>query len=94
MLFISLEELAPRVLLNRYSSHDVGFEEKSLEIGSDPSDSEESDDDDIQGSSVAKSIDLYNPKEFENLQASTEVEELFQNIMRQVLFFFFFFCFY
>ncbi|XP_020283012.1 intraflagellar transport protein 46 homolog [Pseudomyrmex gracilis] len=65
----------------RYSSHDIGFE-KSMEIGSDPSDSEESDDDDIQGSSIAKSIDLYNPKEFENLEASTEVKELFQNIMR------------
>lgn len=53
-------------------------------MGSDPSDSEESDDDDIQGSSIAKPIDLYDPKEFENLEASTEVKELFQNIIRQV----------
>lgn len=52
-------------------------------MGSDPSDSEESDDDDIQGSSVAKPIDLYDPKEFEGLEASTEVKELFQNIIRQ-----------
>jgi len=68
---------------NRYSSNEIGFE-KSLEIGSDPSDSEESDDDDIQGTNVAKPIDLYDPKEFENLEASTEVKELFHNIMRQV----------
>ncbi|XP_011876485.1 PREDICTED: intraflagellar transport protein 46 homolog [Vollenhovia emeryi] len=65
----------------RYSGNDVGFE-KSLGLGSDPSDSEETDDDDIQGSSVAKPIDLYDPKEFENLEASTEVKELFQNIIR------------
>lgn len=68
---------------NRYSSNEIGFE-KSLEIGSDPSDSEESDDDDIQGTNAAKPIDLYDPKEFENLEASTEVKELFHNIMRQV----------
>jgi len=55
-----------------------------MRIDSDPSDSEESDDDDIQGTSVAKSIDLYDPKEFENLEASTEVKELFQNIIRRV----------
>lgn len=65
----------------RYSSNEIGIE-KSLGIG-DPSDSEESDDDDIQGSSVAKAIDLYDPKDFENLEASMEVKELFQNIMRQ-----------
>ncbi|KAL0110499.1 hypothetical protein PUN28_013838 [Cardiocondyla obscurior] len=65
----------------RYSTNDIGFE-KSMGIDSDPSDSEESDDDDIQGSSVAKPIDLYDPKEFENLEASTEVKELFQNIIR------------
>lgn len=67
----------------RYSSNDVGFE-KSMEMGSDPSDSDESDDDDIQGSSIAKPIDLYDPKEFENLEASTEIKELFQNIIRQI----------
>lgn len=67
----------------RYSSNDVGFEKSNrMGIGSDPSDSEESDDDDIQGTSVAKPIDLYDPKEFENLEASTEVKELFQNIIR------------
>ncbi|XP_071579697.1 intraflagellar transport protein 46 homolog [Temnothorax nylanderi] len=66
----------------RYSNNDVGFEKSMGGIGSDPSDSEESDDDDIQGSSVAKPIDLYDPKEFENLEASTEVKELFQNIIR------------
>lgn len=65
----------------RYSSNDVGFE-KSMGIGSDPSDSEESDDDDIQGTSVEKGIDLYDSKEFENLEVSTEIKELFQNIIR------------
>ncbi|XP_011158497.1 intraflagellar transport protein 46 homolog [Solenopsis invicta] len=65
----------------RRRSSDVGFE-KSIGIGSDPSDSEESDDDDIQGTSVAKAIDLYDPKEFENLDTSMEVKELFQNIQR------------
>ncbi|KAG5346598.1 IFT46 protein, partial [Acromyrmex charruanus] len=67
----------------RYSSNNIGIE-RSMEIGSDPSDSEESDDNDIQGTSIAKPINLYDPKEFENLEASTEVKELFQNIMRQV----------
>ncbi|XP_018317183.1 intraflagellar transport protein 46 homolog [Mycetomoellerius zeteki] len=65
----------------RYSNNNVGFE-KSMEIDSDPSDSEESDDDDIQATSIAKPINLYDPKEFENLEATTEVKELFQNIMR------------
>lgn len=51
-------------------------------IESDPSDSEESDDDDIEGTKVKKPVELYNPKEFENLEASAEVKELFQNIMR------------
>ncbi|XP_012058549.1 PREDICTED: intraflagellar transport protein 46 homolog [Atta cephalotes] len=65
----------------RYSSNDIGIE-KSMEIGSDPSDSEESDDNDIQGTSITKLINLYDPKEFENLEASTEIKELFQNIIR------------
>lgn len=51
-------------------------------IHSDPSDSEESDDDDIQGTINAQQIELYNPKDFEDLKVSTEVKELFQNIMR------------
>lgn len=69
--------------LHRYSNSDLGYG-KSMGIGSDPSDSEESDDDDIQGTSVAKPVDLYNPKDFENLETSTEVKELFQNITRWV----------
>ncbi|EGI62706.1 UPF0360 protein [Acromyrmex echinatior] len=67
---------------SRYSSNDIDIE-RSMEIGSDPSDSEESDDNDIQGTSIAKPINLYDPNEYENLEASTEVKELFQNIMRQ-----------
>lgn len=51
-------------------------------IHSDPSDSEESDDDDIQGTSNAQPIEIYNPKDFEDLEVSTEMKELFQNIMR------------
>lgn len=51
-------------------------------MGSDPSDSEETDDDDIQGTSLKKSIELYNPKEFEELDVGAEIKELFQNITR------------
>lgn len=69
-------------MLNRYSNNEVGFD-KAARIDSDPSDSEESDDDDIQSTNIANPIDLYDPKEFENLEASTEVKELFQNISRQ-----------
>lgn len=81
----TLEDNSPRGRkheFRRYSSNEVVAFEKSLEIGSDPSDSEESDDDDIQSTNIAKPIDLYDPKEFENLEASTEVKELFHNIMR------------
>ena len=65
----------------RYSGSDNNFG-KSIGIHSDPSDSEESDDDDIQGTSNAQPIEIYNPKDFEDLEVSTEVKELFQNIMR------------
>lgn len=68
----------------RYSDHEIGFAKSIGGAGSDPSDSEESDDDDIERTGAAKPIELYDPKEFENLEASTEVKELFQNIMRQV----------
>ncbi|XP_034936114.1 intraflagellar transport protein 46 homolog [Chelonus insularis] len=63
----------------RFSEHENSFEKP---IGSDPSDSEETDDDDIEGTAVKKPMELYNPKDFENLEASAEVKELFQNIMR------------
>ncbi|KAF7993092.1 hypothetical protein HCN44_005873 [Aphidius gifuensis] len=56
--------------------------EKPVKIESDLSDSEETDDDDIQGSSIKKPIELYNPKDFEDLEVSAEVKELFQNITR------------
>ena len=65
----------------RYSGADHSFE-KVMGIGSDPSDSEESDDDDIQGTSTRKSIQFYDPKEFEDLEVSAEIKELFHNIMR------------
>lgn len=67
-----------------YSGNDNSFE-KVMGLGSDPSDSEETDDDDIQGSAARmKSIELYDPKKFEDLEVSTEVRELFQNITRSV----------
>ncbi|XP_053987139.1 intraflagellar transport protein 46 homolog isoform X2 [Hylaeus volcanicus] len=74
---------SPREKLNfrRYSDNDNSIG-KSLGISSDPSDSEESDDDDIQGTNNAQPIEVYNPKDFENLDVSMEVKELFQNIIR------------
>lgn len=54
-------------------------------INSDPSDSEESDDDDIEGTINAQPVEIYNPKDFEDLEVSIEVKELFQNIMRYLL---------
>ncbi|XP_043514905.1 intraflagellar transport protein 46 homolog isoform X1 [Frieseomelitta varia] len=74
---------SPREKFNfrRYSGSDNNFG-KSIGIHSDPSDSEESDDDDIQGTNNAQPIEIYNPKDFEDLEVSTEVKELFQNIMR------------
>lgn len=66
----------------RFSNHETSFEKPVRPIESDPSDSDETDDDDIEGTNVKKPIELYNPKEFENLEASAEVKELFQNIMR------------
>ncbi|XP_076640926.1 intraflagellar transport 46 isoform X2 [Halictus rubicundus] len=79
----NMETNSPREILKfkRYTKVENNFG-KSLEIGSDPSDSEETDDDDIQGTSTAQQIEIYNPKDFENLKASAEVTELFQNIMR------------
>ncbi|XP_057342215.1 intraflagellar transport protein 46 homolog [Microplitis mediator] len=66
----------------RFSNHENSFEKPVRPIESDPSDSDETDDDDIEGTKVKKPVELYNPKEFENLEASAEVKELFQNIMR------------
>lgn len=51
-------------------------------ISSDPSDSEESDEDENQGTGNAQPIKMYSPKDFEDLEVSTEVKELFQNITR------------
>ncbi|XP_076624419.1 intraflagellar transport 46 [Colletes latitarsis] len=74
---------SPRTKLNfqRYSDNDNTFG-KSMGITSDPSDSEESDDDDIQGTNNAQPIEMYNPKDFEDLDVSMEAKELFQNILR------------
>lgn len=52
-----------------------------MNVGSDLSDSDETDEDDILGS-TAKTIEIYDPKQFEDLQVSSEVRELFQNISR------------
>lgn len=45
------------------------------------SDSEETDDDDIQGG-TARILETYDPKKFEDLQVSAEIKELFENIIR------------
>ncbi|XP_011298442.1 intraflagellar transport protein 46 homolog [Fopius arisanus] len=63
------------------STHEESFQPASG-VGSDPSDSEETDDDDIEGTNVKKPIELYDAKEFDELDVSTEVRELFQNITR------------
>ncbi|XP_017885006.1 intraflagellar transport protein 46 homolog [Ceratina calcarata] len=68
-------------LFGRYSDRDNSFG-KSMVLNSDPSDSEETDDDDIQGTSNAQLVEIYNPKDFEDLEVSMEAKELFQNIMR------------
>ncbi|KOC69402.1 Intraflagellar transport protein 46 like protein [Habropoda laboriosa] len=68
-------------IVPRYSDHGNSFG-KSMGLNSDPSDSEESDDDDIQGTNNAPLVEIYNPKDFDDLNVSTEVKELFQNIMR------------
>ncbi|XP_076545474.1 intraflagellar transport 46 [Osmia lignaria lignaria] len=74
---------SPREKLDfrRYSDNENSFG-KSMGINSDPSDSEESDDDDIEGTINAQPVEIYNPKDFEDLEVSIEVKELFQNIMR------------
>ncbi|KAG7210229.1 hypothetical protein KM043_011779 [Ampulex compressa] len=79
----SVEAHSPRGKheFRRYSDNDNSFN-KSLGIGSDPSDSEETDDDDIQATNTGKQVELYDPKQFEDLEVSTEVKELFQNIIR------------
>ncbi|XP_043281528.1 intraflagellar transport protein 46 homolog isoform X2 [Venturia canescens] len=66
---------------DRYSGNDHSFD-KVMAIGSDPSDSEETDDDDIQATNPKTSIELYDHTKFDDLDVSVEVKELFQNITR------------
>nr|XP_012152012.1 PREDICTED: intraflagellar transport protein 46 homolog isoform X2 [Megachile rotundata] len=73
---------SPREKLNFKRYDNEGGFGKSMRMNSDPSDSEESDDDDIEGTNNAQPVEIYNPKDFEDLDVSTEVKELFQNIMR------------
>ncbi|XP_015519978.2 intraflagellar transport protein 46 homolog [Neodiprion pinetum] len=54
---------------------------KSSALMNDASDSEETDDDDIQGGTT-KGFETYDPKEFEDLHVSAEIKELFENITR------------
>ncbi|XP_063981537.1 intraflagellar transport protein 46 homolog [Diachasmimorpha longicaudata] len=77
-----LEMNSPERPAFRMISPPVNSFQQAVGVGSDPSDSEETDDDDIQGTSVKKPIELYNAKEFEELNVSAEVRELFQNITR------------
>ncbi|XP_043478629.1 intraflagellar transport protein 46 homolog [Leptopilina heterotoma] len=66
----------------RNSEQDFNFS-KPVNVGSDLSDTDETDEDDIQASN-AKIIEIYDPKQFEHLQVSSEIRELFQNIQRYV----------
>ncbi|XP_076240845.1 intraflagellar transport 46 [Calliopsis andreniformis] len=76
-----ITETSSKLNFRRYSNNDNSFG-KTMGISSDPSDSEESDDDDIRETRNVPPIEMYNPKDFEDLQVSIEVKELFQNIMR------------
>lgn len=55
---------------------------KSMGMDSETSESDDSDDLDAQKPSKMKLTDFYDAKQFENLEGSAEVKELFQNIMR------------
>ncbi|CAK9816764.1 Intraflagellar transport protein 46 homolog [Anthophora quadrimaculata] len=78
---MGINSLHEKLNFRRYSDHENSFG-KSMGLNSDPSDSEESDDDDIQGTNNAPLIEIYDPKDFDDLEVSTEVKELFQNITR------------
>ncbi|KAJ8664424.1 hypothetical protein QAD02_006086 [Eretmocerus hayati] len=67
--------------IRRYSVQEDPYN-KSMGLDSETSDSEDSDDLDAQKSSRIKPADLYDPKQFDDLQVSSEVKELFQNISR------------
>ncbi|XP_008202984.2 intraflagellar transport protein 46 homolog [Nasonia vitripennis] len=65
----------------RYSVPDDSFN-KSMGLDSETSDSEDSEDMDAEKMSRLKLSNYYDSKQFEDLEASTEVKELFQNITR------------
>lgn len=58
---------------------------KSLRLDSETSDSEDSEDTDAQKASRSKQADFYDSKQFEDLEATAEVKELFQNITRFII---------
>ncbi|XP_066597483.1 intraflagellar transport protein 46 homolog [Prorops nasuta] len=70
---------SPNKRQERYMERDDKIS-RQVNLGSEPSDSEETDEDEIQEN--AKVIQLYDPGEFEDLQVSAEIKELFQNITR------------
>ncbi|XP_014217668.1 intraflagellar transport protein 46 homolog [Copidosoma floridanum] len=65
----------------RYSVPDDSFN-KSMGLDSETSDSEDSEDVDVQKIARMKLADYYDSKQFEDLNVSAEVKELFQNITR------------
>lgn len=54
----------------------------NVSIDSEASDSEGTDEDEIQSNNKTNTIDFYDPKEMKDLQVSSEVKEIFQNILR------------
>ncbi|KAL7294934.1 hypothetical protein TKK_0011855 [Trichogramma kaykai] len=72
---------SPSNNFRRYSVPEESFN-KSMALDSETSDSEDSEDEDAQKFTRMKMIDLYDSKQFEDLDVSAEVKELFQNISR------------
>jgi intraflagellar transport protein 46 len=61
---------------------------KAMGLDSESSDSEDSEEMDIQKISKMKQTEFYDFKQFEDLEVSSEVKELFQNIKRLALSFY------
>ncbi|XP_011503206.1 PREDICTED: intraflagellar transport protein 46 homolog [Ceratosolen solmsi marchali] len=73
---------SPRMMdFRRYSVPEESFN-KVIGLGSETSDSEDSEELNNPKISKTKQVELYNFKQFEDLEVSTEVRELFQNIIR------------
>lgn len=71
-------------LIRRFSRYSMPEDSLNKPLGADSetSESDDSDDSDAQKATKMKLTDFYDAKQFENLEGSAEVKELFQNIMR------------